>query len=230
MLLLAQKHLIVFSDQSVSGSTTCRTHSNGRVTSFSAVTSPQPVSKTELILSARQPCTFCIYFNLHVWQLIFPSLMFKLIYSATSAPLFYLFGDVHLRHSWHRLDINMTTGHSHVSFVITASGGWWLGISIVTEADEWAFFYTGCGGKMSLQHKEGSLSWIINQFHMRGGTKHCRGEDILRGWCHAWGLVGVMSSGGVMSPILNTSDMAAEQFPCLTCKLFLFTYLYLWRM
>lgn len=44
--------LLCFSDQSVSDSTTRRTHPNGRVTSCSVVTSSQPVSKTELILSA----------------------------------------------------------------------------------------------------------------------------------------------------------------------------------
>lgn len=137
---------------------------------------------------------------------------------------------MHLKHSWHRLDINMTTAHSHVSIVINAVGGWWLGISIVTEADEWSLFFTlPVVGKMSLQHKEGSLSWIINQFHMRGAPSTAvstyQEDDVMLGdwlgWCHP---------GGMMSPLfLNTSDMAAEQFPCVKCKL-LFTYLYLWRM
>lgn len=141
---------------------------------------------------------FCIYFNLQIWQLIFPSLMFKFIYSATSAPLFHLFilvmcisntADIGLR-------VNMTTAHPHVSIVITALGGWWLGISVVTEADEWSLFSTLAvvGKRLCSTKREASHELLISS--PWGGHKHCRGEHIPRGWCHAWGLVGVMSSRG----------------------------------
>lgn len=152
--------------------------------------------------------------GLHCTTIIkFHIIMNNLHFAAISVLLLLFFWWNASENAADRLDISVTSVYLHYFSVIIAPGGQ-LDISAAASSlKQKRGTLTQAVVKMSLHHKEGSRSWIINQTQLRGTLSTAEGithqDDVMLGdwlgWCHFRG-------GGDVISILNTCVISLSPF------------------